>query len=61
MERVKDYRDNWATPSVELIEATKDPYKLPDNAIFPVPKVCSAWWTTKDWYDYWIMNGKKTK
>ena len=58
---MKDYRDNWATPSIELIEATKDPYKLPYNSCFPVPQVCTASWTTKDWYDYWVRNGKTTK
>ena len=56
----KDYRDKWARPSAELIEATRDPYKLPPNSIFPVPSNCTAFWKTRDWYDHWVKNGKKT-
>ena len=37
------------------------PDKLPANAVFPVPPVCTASWKDSDWVNWWIGSGGKTK
>lgn len=35
------------------------PLTVPQDAVFPVPPVCTAHWRERDWYIHWQLSGGK--